>query len=273
MPRPHTLEAVLGTPGTRLYHYTTRGAALEHILNAGSLRVSSFSGMNDPREAMDWRINPVGAPGRSPDDVRRLKADFNAAVKRRSKVVCFTKDVEGGADPILDRGWAHPRMWAQYAENHAGVCLFFDRTAVSARIASALEPHGEIFSGDVVYANDPPELVPGVGLPFDVDIGAIETLSLDVAVSQHLQHHSQALFRTKLSDWQDEHEFRFIVFTQDEEPIYVPIAGTLVAVAMGWQFHEVYEPSLTTLCGRSQVPVLRCSWDNGSPMIDLSQPT
>jgi hypothetical protein len=224
--------------------------------------------MNDPREAMDWRITLVGSAGRSRDDVDRLRKEFNDALKRRSKVVCFTKDDEGGSGADLERGWAHPRMWAQYAENHTGVCLVFDRAAIEQQMRAELQRHGEMFSGDVIYTDEPPVPVLGAGLPFDVHVAAIEQLGVTPAVSQHLRHHSESLFRTKLRDWADEHEYRFIVFCEDEDPIYVPIASTLVAVLVGWQFHEVYEPSLTALCEVLHAPVRRCAWDNGFPTID-----
>jgi hypothetical protein len=184
--------------------------------------------------------------------------------------VCFSED-SAGADPrsLLHRGWAHPRMWAQYAGDHTGVCLFFDKRALERQMRAVLTEHGTYYGGPVIYTNDPPRPVRGVGLPFDVDYEAIRRKGFDTAVRDHLDHHWSVLFRTKLLDWADEHEYRFIVYSRDEDPLDVPIHDALVAVCVGWKFHDVYKPSLRALCEQLSIPALQCTWDNGFPTIDL----
>jgi hypothetical protein len=266
---PKTLGQILGPPGSRLYHYTTRERALEYILNTGEMRVGPFETMNDPREAMDWTITMVRTTGHATDAVRSARDSFNRALKRRSKVVCFTQDGSGRAGSALERGWAHPRMWAQYAGDHSGVCLFFDRKKLTEKLDAALAPHGVIYKGPVDYTNDSPAPKPGIGLALDVDYTRIVEDGMDPAVSRHLAAHHRDLFFTKLQDWSDEQEFRFIVFGVQPDPILVRVAGALLAVCVGWRFHSAYEPALSKLTGNLGVQALRCEWENGYPAIGL----
>jgi hypothetical protein len=136
-----SVDDILGDPGSRLYHYTSREGAFEHILQTQTLRIAPFIHMNDPREAMDWKITMARFSGYPQSQVDADGAEFNAALKRRSKVVCFSEDdLAAAAPPDLARGWAHPRMWAQYAGNHTGACLIFDKEALAAGMSVALRP-------------------------------------------------------------------------------------------------------------------------------------
>jgi hypothetical protein len=264
-----TLDAILGAPGSRLYHYTTRERGLEYILHKGEMRVGPFETMNDPREAMDWTITMVRTTGHDMDAVRSARDRFNSALKRRSKLVCFTEDDPRRGGSALDRGWAHPRMWAQYAGDHSGVCLFFDRERLIEQLDAALGPHGVRYKGPVDYTNESPAPKPGIGLALDVDYTGIVEDGMDAAVSKHLARHYGDLFFTKLQDWSDEREFRFIVFGAQPDPIFVKIAGALVGVCVGWRFHPVYEPALKKLTENLRIQALRCEWENGYPAIGL----
>jgi hypothetical protein len=261
-----TVDDILGAPGSRLYHYTSREGAFEHILPSGTLRLAPFIHMNDPREAMDWTISMVRTSGFAPLDVAADSAEFNAALKRRSKVVCFSEDdISGAVLSALDRGWAHPRMWAQYAGNHTGVCLIFDKRALTTQMSVALAPYGALYEGSVTYSNDP---APAPS-PFYVDYRAIAAADVPTAVSAHLASHAGWLFLTKLRDWADEQEYRFVVHSIDDKAILVPFSTQLVGVCVGWKFHDVYTPSLKALCAKLGVPALKADWDNGFPSLSL----
>ncbi len=89
--------------------------------------MSPVENANDPREAKDWIMTPISATGGfDPAAYLAAQARFNVRLKRETKLACFSGD--GAAkhnrdEEPLDRGWAHPRMWAHYGGGHAGVCL------------------------------------------------------------------------------------------------------------------------------------------------------
>ena len=122
--------------GELLYHYTKACRGLEYILKDGTVRVSPFGTMDDPREAKEWTVTVVTSdPTYGGIDLNEISREFNDHLKRKVKVACFTADAERKTEPatILARGWAHPRMWASYADDHAGLCFAFRRTPLVER--------------------------------------------------------------------------------------------------------------------------------------------
>jgi hypothetical protein len=119
--------------GRWLFHYTTAERAFEKILLTRRLRMSPYRAMRDPLENKDLHLTFAGRVGESDED----SADFERAafealgmiktIRDAVRLLSFTVDTEKWETP-WGSGWARPRMWEQYADNHAGVCLVFDKT-------------------------------------------------------------------------------------------------------------------------------------------------
>jgi hypothetical protein len=146
-----TINDFLGAPGERLYHYTSLAAALEHIVPTRKLRLSPFSSMRDPRESRDWRIVGEFGGDRKDDSLREDTLrwiKFNRELqerKRLMKVLSLTRDDpdRGNRMSVLfGRGFAHPRLWEQYADNHHGVCLCFHLGKLIDELSAGLAPLG-----------------------------------------------------------------------------------------------------------------------------------
>lgn len=94
-----------------VYYY----ASPRHILTnlrAGLLKISSFSGCNDPFELASFNMNK----GVSYDDRRLFRQRIRAWQRRqddRYGLICFSST------------WRSPLMWAHYALDHTGLCLEF----------------------------------------------------------------------------------------------------------------------------------------------------
>ena len=56
-------------------------------------------------------------------------------------------------DEDYRRGYARPRMWEQYGDNHRGVCLVFDKAELHATVMPQLEALGPHWHGAVTYSN------------------------------------------------------------------------------------------------------------------------
>src|SRR4051812_6568338 len=130
---PSDMPEVFEPPGSCLYHYARLAMALEFILPSWSMRLSPFSKMRDPRESKHWGYEaPRAASMELHDEIVRFGELQRLAeqLKDRVKVLSLTEDDrldrdEGGA--VFGRGFAHPRLWEHYADDHRGVCLCFDR--------------------------------------------------------------------------------------------------------------------------------------------------
>lgn len=137
--------------GSYLFHYTRLSTAVESILPNWSLRMSPFSQMRDPRES---QLLPIeGISGYVADDtdlrdeIRRFaELDQKAkALKDRVKVLALTRDDLSPRDETSSpfaRGYAHPRLWEHYADDHRGVCLCLDKTEFIRTAVDSLQTSG-----------------------------------------------------------------------------------------------------------------------------------
>ena len=124
-------------------HYTTMRSAIK-ILKCKSLRFSTLSLLDDPRESKCWEFGFIGAAQeqclRQHEHVLKR---FSGYIKNSSKILCFCGwnndemaiDDREEAVPFYREafyrvGWAKSRMWSQYGDEHTGVCFIFDRVSL-----------------------------------------------------------------------------------------------------------------------------------------------
>lgn len=259
----------IGPPGKRLYHYTRLDTALQRIVPAQKIRLGPFSSMRDPRESKDWSISVGGFAGTADpaEDIRDFW-EFNRRInelKSYVKVLSLTQDsvLEGDASAIaFGRGYAHPRLWEQYADNHRGVCLCFDYDLLHRRLSESLEPLGrDLRYGPVVYENRE--------IASEARNAIVEKLRAEgpiEAAAGHLREHIGELFFTKLRDWETESEYRFVVQMDEPEPIYAGVSSSLRAVILGAdEGSRFYEPAFAKFCDPAGVQIFHMRWIHGFP--------
>lgn len=261
--RPLPIDAALGE---LLYHYTTAETDLAHVLGSGRLRLSPFTSMNDPREAKEWTVTVATSdPEYGGVDLNDITRDFNAELKRKIKVACFTADVvrrERG-ESFLDRGWAHPRMWAYYAANHAGLCIVFRRDRLLTLFERAYPAKGAALSGTVRYSDEDPL----ANRAFMLNAADVRRRGMDIVLSEHAEKYGRDLFFTKLTDWASENEFRLLVQGQDSEPVYLEVEDALAGVCVGHHWDRRMDDELFAACAARGVEISQVWWLNGHPDI------
>ncbi len=256
-----------------VYHYTRVSVACDFILKDRTLRFSSFSRTNDPKESKDWEFNLATYRGRDLGAYKFQETSqwFSAALKSNAKLACFSLDrpplTGDHTRDILNRGLAKPRMWAQYSENHTGVCLVFDKVklleAVKASFRSML-----CLAGPVTYQNHyiVRSLKPH---EFMIDVDLLETLGPKDYVGAHLQQHHKALFFEKLLDWRDESEWRIVLLADTDSDLYVPIHESLIGVIHGASIERKESDKVFALTESWIVEHMGLTWKNSSPWYDL----
>lgn len=255
-----------GTP--KLFHYTSREAALEHILPTGRLRFGRLPRTNDPREfAPVW---PAIA-GRVDDDDDQMTTgspfelieEANELLRGSVHVLCFTEDrpspVSSGR---YGNGPCRARMWAQYAGNHTGVCLCFDGSRLDRAAIDQFKttPARSLIRGPVVYAEE--DEYPHLTL-LQPEAG----LDLRAFIESMVEQKANELFFTKDWDWKSETEYRFLLRGTTEEEEFMDVRDALEAVIVGPRFHPVYKPGVYKLCKELQVEALEIQWEMGPPVI------
>lgn len=219
-----------------LFHYTSSEAAILGILANRSIRMSSFTGMNDLWESrpMYVRLESVDIDQHAHGITISAWNDADRYIRRYSKVACFTQDwvlqTEGFEQNAL-RGWARLSMWAHYGDNHRGVCLRFDRNKLMAAFKAAEESAFRQFSGPVQYCSLGPE---DVLQPISLDQAA--EFGMDVLALRHADKYHQRIFFRKHTDWASESEFRLVRTDLSTDPYYLDISDALTGVILGEKF-------------------------------------
>jgi hypothetical protein len=248
--------------GAFLFHYTSLGAAIERILPSEQFRLSRLSEMRDPRESQVW---PVAASfyGDGPAGAEPLFWDINRrvnAVKDTCRVMSLTQDdLTRDAGERWGRGFARPRLWEQYAEVHRGVCLCFDRNTLAAIASSRLTQLGRLEHGPVTYRDRP--------APLTVLLDAATADNAEALAQDVLDKSFSEVFFQKATDWESEHEYRFVLRTSVEEDTFLPLHPSLRHVILGWRTPAPYLPSLKALCEPFGIQIWRLTWWDGRPVI------
>lgn len=237
-------------PGTKLlygfkdskqlvYHYTKAETFTKKILPSNSLRLSPYTETNDPKESKAWRFGAMVLDPQlhslSDWAQKDLDATMNRELKERTNVVCFSCDGPLTGDHIRDiqfRGWCKPRMWAQYGDDHKGVCLVFDRERLESAFAKAFNGKRPMAIGRVEYRDR--TIVSRLDDPtYAVVIDELTRLGWEDFVRFHLRHSYKRLFFEKSVDWSTEAEYRCVVWGGDGKAVNVDFGDSLRGVMFG----------------------------------------
>ncbi len=267
--RVYSLPVVQLDPGKYFFHYTTRDNAFGGILAEGELRLSTYGKMRDPLEAQPWRFT-FGGYGPRPEDDEALATevaeyqDFerkvNEGVRDHSHLLSLTIDAEpsdaGEQEPFC-RGWARARMWEQYAENHKGVCLIFDRGSLVTAMSRSV-PGLVVYRGAVAYDGR------GLMKP-TVDRNVLKERGYARYAAEYIDDNNRSLFFTKTRDWATEHEYRFVVIGEGDSPISINYGDSLEAVIAGERLPEWEQPAVVAACKEAGARALRVRWESWRP--------
>jgi hypothetical protein len=252
----------------KLFHYTSREAALEHILPTGRLRFGRLPRTNDPREFVPILFPIAGFVG--DDDQLTTGSPFelideaNELLRDSVHVLCLTEGMPSQVTYArYGNGPRRARMWAQYAGNHTGVCLCFDGDRL---IQAALDqlpttPDRNLLHDRVSYAaeGEYPHTPTLVQPEAERDLRAY--------VESMVERNPRDLFFTKDWDWESETEYRLLLRGETKEEESIDIRDSLEAVIMGQKFHPVYEPGVYKLCQELGVEALKIQWEMGPEAI------
>ncbi len=221
-----------------LYHYTSIDKAVDFILKDKTLMFNSLRGSNDPKEFKNWKFDFHTGDGASPshDESMKLWKVISEEVKSKCKVLCFSKDKPGlGNDFFNDiylRGFAKSRMWAQYGDNHKGVCLIFNKQRIETLVTEQFGSIAELYAADIQYKNRP---LKGdiFKSPYTLRYQLLKELGVSEYVKRHIYTHNNELIFEKSLDWRDEDEYRYMMLIDSTNNQYLKYGNALCAVVFG----------------------------------------
>jgi hypothetical protein len=257
-----------------IYHYTKAETAIEFILKDERLRFSPFMKTNDPKESKKWFFIP-GSNRRSdlssftPES---LSNTLHRYIQESTQLVCFSKDGKLTGNHLEDnphRGFCKPRMWDQYGGRHAGVCLIFDVS----RLSSIFHEKYQSFtykSGSVSYAD---RLLPDIQLEpaFTINVDSLEEMGPKDYALAHVVKYQERMFFEKAKDWENEAEFRFVIFECEPREHFLEYGNALRGVLFGESCSEETVSKVVALTRSKGLAYQKLLWRNCTPWFDFSR--
>ncbi len=158
-------------------------------------------------------------------------------------------------------------MWEQYAENHAGACLVFDRELLAETLTSALAGFEDTIAQEISYSDVP--------LP---EHGAAHTLvaatlaeagegDIEQGMRMHLRDHAPELFFRKLKDWTTEHECRYLILGDHSPGRSISYGDALRAVIVGERFPPWQILGAANVCSAADAELRQIQWGASPPSV------
>lgn len=211
-----------------LYHYTKFSTLVENILPMWRLLANNLENLNDPKENQiyffpDQRISEAELSTTFKDIIPKVK--HRILIDRR--VLCFCQTKRMSYYSLF--GYALPRMWTQYGNNHRGACIALDKKKFIKENKKIISDKGKVgYSGGYIV----PKL----------DIARIsEFTDEDDFIADQIRKNRKELFFKKHMDWRGENEFRFFCKSNQK---YFSIADSIMAIFIGESVDDNYFPAI-----------------------------
>lgn len=257
-----------------LFHYTNYFNALS-IGIGNKLWANQLSQMNDPLEfrALGQHFSLSGEPSR--EEISNKSEELYKANKKRNdtvRLLSFSVDDFHFHDNVfskqvtfcnnLNHGWARTRMWTQYANNHKGVCLIFDKE----KILNATSKLKDIqyYEGKINYSNDFHKFEDKM----DVDF-SLSDFQKDYSNYFMQDDKIQFLFQ-KCDDFMAEQKYRLLFvsnYFKKDKPFIFDFEDSLCGIIFSDKFDENNYETLKKLSNIKNIPVFHLQWDYGMPRI------
>lgn len=237
-------ELLMGNSDSILYHYTKFDTAIDYILKEKKLRFSNLRGANDPYEKYNFVFSGsyscVDKPEKNKMNFLTTSFWISNALKEGVQTICFAEDIKtenivGQQLYNIGRGFAKPRMWAQYAENFMGICLLFNKDKLLRIVDEELQSV-EISHAKIHYYREE-EFIWKVSHATNINESEMQ-LTNEVLLDKKINDNRQLFFFSKHIDWKDENEYRLLIRNFSDEYVYVNIDGTLEKIIVGMDTDE-----------------------------------
>lgn len=240
-------------------HYTNLNRVVKDILPFNEIRISSASKLNDPYERdYTWIDNEPSCSDKlalsSSNTLFNLKKIIYNHIKLFS-TTSYDEESKNCADLSLDI-YARPRMWASYGDNHKGVCLIFNKAELSKEFNKKNFVY--CFENKVSYQS----FLPISENPVVFNPNKIKNLlnnpkELYEAVNDNLL--LQTKYFEKHIDWKTEHEYRWLVFSEQTKDLNINFAKSLKGIVLGVDVDYKY----SSLFKNYNIPLFKLTFEYG----------
>lgn len=230
-----------------LYHYTTIETLILYILPQMSLKFSSIKKTNDPEEIYDHGFTMEHDMNIEKKLEKELidqfipnQKKFADALSRDMKILCCTQDyIPEQIDFVRNtgRGFLKPRMWAQYSNNHKGVCLILDRKRIIEKFNNKFADQYHL-SRSVIYEYNCEKIRESIEA-YTLKTSELIANDIEKVVEKRKRKFEDIYYFSKHPDWRDENEYRFLIKDTSKDNPSIELDGILKGIIMGTQADEL----------------------------------
>lgn len=248
-----------------LFHYTKRNTALEMVLSQDCFKLFRLLDTNDPRE-YKARLSGVSGWGWT-DKIESLVPEvvkhYDGLLRNHAYFCSFSENKYNDKE-LFNHGYQKPRMWAQYGEDHYGVCLVFSKKMLIDAIHDSIEESSFCVFYDSISYKKTDNSSRSQTLSINGDSFKNET-PFQIAF-EHIKNHYKDLFFKKDPDYKDENEFRAVVCRSKEnatelQSIDIPLINCIKGLILGDRFPKVYRPTVEQLCNELGIGYKKLHWE------------
>ncbi len=218
-----------------IYCYISENISME-ILSSMKIKFCPIGNFNDPLEkTLQLFFIEEDVKIKNLDKIRlldTLKKTLSEYYNENFRALCFTQD-----KPITNRtmisqshrGYMRFRMWSQYANEGKGICFILDKEKTDNAFKELMTQK------DIFYSNNSVKYSDNNGDSKVFSFKISELLSLDKGIdviSPKIKKYYKDYFFTKRTDWSEENEYRYFVFTDEE--LFLDISNLLVGIVVGY---------------------------------------
>lgn len=263
-----TLHDVNYHTGSYLFHYSSFEKVTKIIFN-DNLRFSNIYTLNDTTEYKPKIVFYKDTPFNG-EIIERCKE-----INHHIKICCFTQDNDKIKrlpkkndlyfTDYTGRGFAFPRMWAQYAANNKGVCLIINKDKMEKYISARLKI---IHKGPVKYVERYNCFRFSHAAILDFKNQVLSRNTTDSIVAEKFMetypNYVKENYFTKLTDWRDENEYRIALFSPNGETLTIGnLNDYLEGIVIGENIDNVDEQILRKLL-RKNLPIKKIMFQHRS---------
>ena len=206
--------------------------------------------MNGPKENQIWSFGSINVPYETMYPDLKLKLDenqyhfesmyrFGEEIKSKIQAICFVHSDEY-------EGYENEMMWAQYAENHLGICLEIDLDLFLQENSDV-----DIFKFQKINYNPKKE---------ENWVNWNQNLSKDENIIEHIKNNFESLFLSKSHYWEKEYEKRLLILTDDF--YYLKIKNSLTGIYYGLTTNNNYNPAIQKFINTKTTKTYRVYFEN-----------
>ena len=246
-----------------LYHYTSAETAMK-ILHSNILLFGKLSNANDTTES---KIRISFEPSRLSDKHYLAKCQAITKYLRENKdgfqLLCFSMDTHVKAEmrkkylkkiseneayyDVYGRGFALPRMWAQYAQNHNGVCFVINKEKIieKVRMERSFFESGSVHYADIastyhIKEKQVDSIYNKIKNEANGDLPYLAEMKNDDFLTYN--------FFEKSADWSNEQEYRIIIYSSTDERQKIPnLADAVEGIVVGERIDDTHKDILRVL--------------------------